>query len=284
MKIAFLGTGLMGSGFVRRLLQNGHQVHVWNRTAEKAKALEADGVRAFLDVASAVKGVERIHLSLADDASVDAALEPVAQLIAATTFIIDHTTTAPTTTKERIARWAKRGRVYLHAPVLASPHNTAEGTGYMLISGDPAQCAAAMPDLEKMASKVVNLGPEPGMSASYKLFANLALIAMTGIAGDVARLAASLGIEPKEAVGLFKYFNPGEMLPARAEKVVAGPYLPPWFTIAMARKDARLIQEEADRQNVRLAVIPGIAALQDEAIARGEAQWDTTAAFRYPIK
>jgi 3-hydroxyisobutyrate dehydrogenase len=274
----------MGTGFVRRLLKNGHQVNVWNRTSDKAKALEADGARAFPDVASAVKGVERIHLSLADDASVDAAIEPVAQLIAATTVIIDHTTTAPTTTKERVARWAKRGRVFLHAPVFMSPPNTAEGTGYMLISGDPTQCAAVMPDLEKMATKVVNLGSKPGMAASYKLFGNLALIAMTGIAGDIVRLAAAVGLEPEEAVGLFKYFNPGEMLPARAEKVAAGPYQPPSFTIAMARKDVRLMQEEADRQNVKLALIPGIAALQDEAIARGEGSLDTTAGFRYPIK
>ena len=43
MKIAFLGTGLMGSGFVRRLRTNGHEVNVWNRSAAKARALEADG-------------------------------------------------------------------------------------------------------------------------------------------------------------------------------------------------------------------------------------------------
>jgi len=36
MKIAFLGTGLMGSGFVRRLRATGHEVNVWNRSAAKA--------------------------------------------------------------------------------------------------------------------------------------------------------------------------------------------------------------------------------------------------------
>ena len=40
MKIAFFGTGLMGSGFVRRLRASGHDVNVWNRTVEKARALE----------------------------------------------------------------------------------------------------------------------------------------------------------------------------------------------------------------------------------------------------
>lgn len=46
MKIAFLGTGLMGSGFVRRLLAQGHTVHVWNRSPASAKALEAHGAKA----------------------------------------------------------------------------------------------------------------------------------------------------------------------------------------------------------------------------------------------
>ena len=41
MRIAFLGTGLMGAGFVRRMLSQGHEVSVWNRSPDKAKALEA---------------------------------------------------------------------------------------------------------------------------------------------------------------------------------------------------------------------------------------------------
>jgi 3-hydroxyacyl-CoA dehydrogenase len=54
MKIAFLGTGLMGSGFVRRLLAQGHTVHVWNRSPASAKALEDLGAKAFAASAEAV--------------------------------------------------------------------------------------------------------------------------------------------------------------------------------------------------------------------------------------
>ena len=61
MKIAFFGTGLMGSGFVRRLRAQGHEVNVWNRSAAKARALEAHGARAFDDPAKelAFNGVYR---------------------------------------------------------------------------------------------------------------------------------------------------------------------------------------------------------------------------------
>ena len=81
MRIAFFGTGLMGSGFVRRLRASGHEVHVWNRSPAKARALESAGARAFDEPAAALDGVQRIHLSLSDDASVDAVLEPLAAVL-----------------------------------------------------------------------------------------------------------------------------------------------------------------------------------------------------------
>src|SRR5687768_12605762 len=73
--IAFFGTGLLGAGFVRALLRRGETVHVWNRTEHKARALETEGARVFSSPELAVKGAERIHLSLSDDSAVDEVLE-----------------------------------------------------------------------------------------------------------------------------------------------------------------------------------------------------------------
>ena len=284
MTIAFFGAGLMGAGFVHRLLDNGASVNVWNRAPAKAKALEAEGARAFQRPEEAIDGVERIHLSLSDDAAVDSVLEPLAGTNPASTFIIDHTTTAPTPTAERCARWTARGRVFLHAPVFMSPTNAREGTGIMLISGDPAKCAGVTPNLQKMTGRVVNLGPRTDAAAAYKLFGNLTLLGLAGVISDLVRLSHAVGVPPANAVALFKQFNPGDILPARAAKIASGPYEPPSFTVDMARKDARLMIEEAARHNVRLNLIPDVVKLYDEAIARGEGGRDTTAAFRYPIR
>ena len=146
MQYAFFGTGLMGAGFVRRLLANGHAVNVWNRSPAKAQALEAAGARAFADPAAALQGAERLHLSLAEDASVDAVLEPLAGAMPTQSRIVDHTTTAVTPTAERAARWLARGQRFVHAPVFMAPANAADGTGIMLISGDPAQHQALLPE------------------------------------------------------------------------------------------------------------------------------------------
>ncbi len=282
MKIAFLGTGLMGSGFVRRLRANGHEVNVWNRSAAKARALEACGAVAFDDPAAALAGAERVHLSLADDASVDEVLEPIAAAIPKATWIVDHTTTAVTPTAARAARWQGRDRSFVHAPVFMGPSNALEGTGLMLVSGDKAQHDALLPALQQMTGTVLYLGEAPERAAAFKLFGNLTLLGILGVLGDVNRLAHAVGISTEEAFSLFKQFNPGQFLPARAAKIAAGEFTQPSFEVSMARKDVRLMIEEARRGGVDLFVMPGVAAMFDAAIARGEGALDAAAAARVP--
>lgn len=282
MRIAFFGTGLMGSGFVRRARANGLDVNVWNRSPDKARALADCGARAFDDPATALQGAERVHLSLADDASVDAVLEPLAATIAASTWIVDHTTTAVRPTAERAARWAARGRVFVHAPVFMGPSNAAEGSGLMLVSGSRVHHDALLPALQAMTGKVHYLGAAPERAAAFKLFGNLTLIGIMGVLGDVNRLAHAVGIDTADAFSLFQLFNPGQTLPARAARISAAEFDKPSFEVAMARKDVRLMIEEAQRGGVDLFVMPGVAAMFDAAIARGEGHLDAAAAARAP--
>jgi 3-hydroxyisobutyrate dehydrogenase len=282
--IAFLGTGLMGTGFIRRARANGLTVRAWNRSAAKAQALAASdaGITACASAAEAVRGAERIHLSLGDDASVDAVLEPLAATLPAGSWMVDHTTTAVRPTAERVARWQARGMHFVHAPVFMAPANCADGTGWMLVSGDPARVQALQGALQAMTGTLVNLGPQPERAAAFKLFGNLTLLGILGVLGDVGRLATAVGITPAEAYGLFQHFNPGLTLVQRAKRISDGAYTPPSFEMAMARKDLRLMQEEAARGGQALAIIPALAALLDAGIARGEGAWDVAAGVRVP--
>ena len=283
MKIAFFGTGLMGSGFVRHQRALGHAVNVWNRSPAKTEALVALGAVAYTDPASALAGVDRVHLSLADDASVDAVLEPLAGVIPAATWNVDHTTTAVRPTAERAARWAARGRRFVHAPVFMAPSNCAEGTGLMLVSGAQADHDALLPALQGMTGKVVYLGAAPERAAAFKLFGNLTLLGILGVLADVNRLAHAVGIGTADAFSLFQHFNPGATLPARATRIESALTNPPSFEMSMARKDVRLMIEEAQRGGVDLMLMPGLAALFDAGIARGEGALDCAAAARMPV-
>jgi 3-hydroxyisobutyrate dehydrogenase len=274
--IAFFGMGLLGSNFVRASLRRGEQVHVWNRTEAKARALEPEGAKAFADPAEAARGATRIHLSLSDDTAVDDVLEAARPGIAQDTVIVDHTTTSPTGTRARAERWSARGVDFQHAPVFMGPQNALEGTGIMLASGDPARVERLRPALEKMTGRLVYFGPEPERAASFKLFGNLFLMFMTAGVAEVLTLSKALGVKPEDAGALFDAFNPGVTLGARVKRMLAAEFDKPSWELAMARKDARLMLEEAERSGVPLPMLPAIAATMDRFLERGHAHDDWT--------
>ena len=274
--IAFFGMGLLGSNFVRAYRRRGEDVQVWNRSADKARALEAEGAKAFADPAEAVRGVTRLHVTLSDDAAVDDVLERARPGFGAGLVIVDHTTTSPTGTRARAARWQERGVAFQHAPVFMGPQNALESTGIMLASGDPAQVERLRPALEAMTGRLVYLGPEPERAASFKLLGNLFLMFMTAGAAEVLTLAKALDVKPEDAARLFDTFNPGTSLPARLARMTRGEFATPSWELAMARKDARLMLEEGAAHGVPLPMLPAIAATMDRFLDRGHAHDDWT--------
>jgi len=274
--IAFYGMGLLGSNFTRALLRRGERVQVWNRTPERARALEAEGAVTAPDPADAARGAERIHLALSDDAAVDDVLERARPGIGAGAIIVDHTTTSPSSTATRAARWTGRGIGFQHAPVFMGPQNALESTGVMLASGDRARFDALSPALSAMTGKLLYLGSEPERAAAFKLLGNTFLMFITSGLRDFFALGKALGIAPGDAASLFQFWNPGLTVPARIDRILAANFSAPSWELAMARKDARLVMEAARSSNVPLAAVPAIAEEMDRWIARGHAHDDWT--------
>ena len=274
--IAFLGMGLLGTNFVRALRERGEDVQVWNRTFRKASALESVGARAFADVTDAVRGATRVHVTLSDDAAVDAVLERARDAIAAGTVIVDHSTTTTSGVLDRIERWRQRGVTYVHAPVFMGPQNAREHTGLMLISGARTVVDPLRHALSAMTGKLIDLGERPDSAAAFKLLGNCFLMCMTVGLADMLALAQALGVAPEHAASLFDHFNPGTTIPARLERMLAGKYDDPSWGLAMARKDARIILDSATHAGAPLALVPAIAARMDAVIAEGHGAEDWT--------
>lgn len=278
--IAFLGMGLLGSNFVRALRRRGEDVQVWNRTHERAAALEAEGARAFRDPAEAVRGAARVHLTLTDDAAVDAVLEQARPGLSPSTVIVDHSTTSTQGALARMARWRERGITFVHAPVFMGPQNARESTGIMMISGSREVAAALRPVLAPMTGKLVDLGERPDAATAFKLLGNAFLICMNGAMADMLALAKALHVPAAEAAGLFEHFNPGPTIPGRIKRMVEASFADPSWELRMARKDARLMQEAAAAAAVQLIALPGIAARMDAEIAEGHGEKDWTVIAR----
>jgi 3-hydroxyisobutyrate dehydrogenase len=263
--IAFLGTGLMGAALAEAAAKRGDRVSAWNRTASKAKALEALGVRAAATVAEAIAGAERVHIVLADDAAVDGVLDAAGDALRGA-LVVDHSTTSPPGTERRARRLDARGVAFLHAPVFMTPKMCREAGGMMLASGPRATFDRAEAALRAMTGKLEYLGERPDLAAANKLFGNAMILTLCGGLADVYAMAASLGIDATDAHALFTKFNPTGVLTYRGAAMARGDYAPT-FELVMARKDARLMIESAKGRD--LAVLPAIAARMDALIERG---------------
>jgi 3-hydroxyisobutyrate dehydrogenase-like beta-hydroxyacid dehydrogenase len=274
-RIAFLGTGLLGSGMVRHFLATGASVTVWNRTAAKAQALEAGGARVAATPAEAVTGADHIHFVLSDDQVVDGILEQVVPALKRDAIVIDHSTTLPEGTKARAARMAERGVRFLHAPVFMSPQMATDGTGLMLVSGRAADFDEIRGELEGMTGEVWNLGERPDLAAAYKLFGNCMLFAISGGLADVMSMARANAVDPLDALQVFSKFQAGNIIQFRGPRMARGEVTPPSFEVAMARKDVRLMMAAAKAEP--LVNLPGIAKRMDEVIAKGGGNLDLAA-------
>lgn len=263
--IAFLGTGLLGSGFVEAAVRRGDRVSVWNRTASKARALAELGVRVAATPADAVHGASRIHLVLKDDAVVEDVMAALRPGLAPDAIILDHTTTQPALTAQRSRRLNAEGVRYLHCPVFIGPVAARAGTGIILVSGPASLFKEAQATLERMASRVLYFGERPDLAAVYKLCGNAFIIGSAALVADVFSVGRGAGVAPDDVLQILALFE-GSSVSARAKNMAAGEFAPN-FELAMARKDVRLMIETAGP--LPLAALPGIAERMDVLLADG---------------
>lgn len=270
--IAFIGTGLLGAGFVEAACARGDTVRVWNRTASKAQALAAFGAIECASPAEAVSGAERVHLVLPDDAVVADVIAALRPGLAAGAVLVDHSTTLPALTAARAAALQAEGIAYLHCPVFIGPAAARESKGIIMVSGPAETYERVRPALERQAETVRYLGARPDLAAVYKLVGNGLLLGLAGLIADVFSVAAGNGVAAPDALKVLDFFNPAGIIQGRGKKMGAGDFTAS-FELTMARKDVRLMIEAAG--DLPLAVLPGMMARMDALIARGYGAQDT---------
>ena len=270
-KIAYLGTGLLGSGIAEASAKRGNEICVWNRTIEKAHALKQFGARVGATPADAVRGAEQVHLILKDDATVDEVIAALRPGLADGAIIVDHTTNQPALTAERSTRLNGEGVRYIHCPVFIGPAGARESQGIVLASGPKSLFDAIRGELERMATRVEYFGERPDLAAVYKLCGNAFTIGIAAVVADVFAIAAGGSVAPADTIKIMDFFNPNSVIANRTRRMAAADH-DASFELTMARKDVRLMIETAD--SVPLSVFPGVAARMDALIAQGHGSED----------
>ena len=199
--IGFGGTGLMGAAMVRRLLQAGHRVMVWNRTREKAAPLVADGAVLAADPAELAQHCETVILCLTDTRAVaQVAFGPngltgLNSQTGALRRVVDHSSISPTATREIAQRLkAETGADWVDAPVSGGIAGAANGALVVMAGGEPAAIDQASAAMRAYARAITRMG-DSGAGQVAKL-CNQTVVATTLCAiAEAVSLAQRSGID-----------------------------------------------------------------------------------------
>lgn len=196
-RIAVIGTGIMGGPMASRLAQAGFQVAAWNRTTEKASALEGAGVIVASSVAEAVAGADVVICMLSSGPVCEEVLTAqggaLDHMKAGATLVV--MSSIPVETAVAISKAAAdKGIVGIDAPVSGGEKGAKEGT-LAIMAGGEAEAVAALADVFAPMGRVTHVGPS-GSGALTKL-ANQLIVATTICAvAEALTLAESGGADP----------------------------------------------------------------------------------------
>jgi 3-hydroxyisobutyrate dehydrogenase-like beta-hydroxyacid dehydrogenase len=262
--IAVIGLGAMGSRIARRLLDAGHGVTVWNRTPKRADALVELGAKAAATPAEAASSADGVITMLADPPALHAVTEGtegVAAGLGPQSTLIEMSTVGPSAI-ERLADVVGGDRL-IDAPVLGSVSQAESGALKVFAGGGERLVERWRPVLSDLG-EVLHVGPL-GAGARAKLVANSTLFGVLGVLGEALALAEGLGLSREAAFDVLAASPLAAQAERRREAFETGDF-PLHFRLALARKDADLIQETG--LDLRLA-----AAARSWIAEAAEAGW-----------
>jgi 3-hydroxyisobutyrate dehydrogenase len=279
MQVAVLGTGTMGAGMSRSLLRAGHTVRVWNRTAERAEPLAADGATVAGSAGEAVRGAEVVLVVLFDTAAVLDVLADAAGAAGPGAVWLQVSTIGPQGTERVAAVAAEHGLRLVDAPVLGTKTPAEQGKLVALLSGDRAAVEAAGPVLAAISARQVHAGERLGAASALKLVCNCWIGMQNAAVGQSIALAEGLGLDPE----LFLEATTGSAadsayLHMKAELVRKGHY-PPSFTLDGALKDVELILAAARDVGVTDDLLAGLRTVYRRASDAGHGGEDMAAVY-----
>jgi 3-hydroxyisobutyrate dehydrogenase len=275
VNIGIAGTGRMGAAMAARLLEKGHEVTVWNRTAEKTRGAAAAGAKVAATPAGLAAHSEVVISVLTHAAAIAAAYRGPDGLLSgpvAGKLFIDMSTVRPETERALSAQVREKGAALIDCPVGGTVGPAREGKLLGFVGGEPGDVARARPLLEQLCRRVEHVGPV-GAGASMKLAINLPLLVFWQAFGEALSMCAPLGLDPARMVEIFADSSGGpNMLKTRGPAIAAalsGKDVPTTFDVDSIRKDLRTMMEEAEGLGVSVPLVSRTLACFDEAARAG---------------
>ena len=278
MKVGFIGLGRMGQAMARRLIEGGHEVGVYNRTAEKLKPLIEHGAKAMTSIKAAANFGDAVFTMLTDDAAVTEVVEKldgIRDSLPKGSVHICAGTHSIAGIKKLAAVHKEAGQVLIASPVLGRPEVVAAGQAGMVLGGLKEAVARCRPLFAAIAPRLVEAGEDPLAATVIKIANNFVLGCAIEVMGESFALVRKYGVAPETfygvmtegAFGCWAYKTYGKL-------IVDEKYLPAGQRAVNGLKDANLALAAGEAAGVPL---PSGNVWRDRlvgAVAHGEGEHD----------
>jgi len=271
----------MGAAIAARLMECGHEVIVWNRSAEKAKPLADAGAIVASSPADLAAQAEAIVTILTDAGAIDAVYRGASGLLSGDVtgkLFIEMSTVQPETEVALADLVRGKGAAFVECPVGGTTGPARQGKLFGFAGGSDADVARARPLLDQLCRRVEHVG-EVGAGAGMKLAINLPLMIYWQALGEALALSRHLKLDPARVMDII-----ADTSGASTAVKNRGPNIAAWlgggdfgavtFNLDDARKDIRTMIAQGKACGVELPLIERTLACFDEASAAGYGQGD----------
>lgn len=279
-KVAFIGLGVMGYPMAGHLkTKGGHEVAVFNRTAEKAhKWAEEHGGRAAATPREAAEGAEFVFTCVGNDDDLRSVVYgPDGALagMSAGATLIDNTTASAEVAREIEARAKEAGVRFLDAPVSGGQAGAENGVLTVMVGGDEASFEAARPVIDAYARMVGLMGPA-GSGQLAKMMNQICIAGLVQGLSEAVAFGRKSGLDVAKVVEVISKGAAGSwQMENRHKTMIEGRY-DFGFAVEWMRKDLGICLDEAKRAGVSLPVTALVDQFYAEVVQMGGRRWDTS--------
>src|SRR5919197_1026735 len=272
MQIGIGGIGKMGAAIAQRLIEIGHTVTVWNRSAEKVKPVAAAGAAVATTPAELASSSEVVITILTDAAAIDSVYTGPSGLLPPDVrgkLFIEMSTVRPQTEAALAGKVRAKRAALVDCPVGGSTGPARQGKLIGLMGAEPADAARARPILEQLCRRLEHCGPI-GSGSVMKLTINMPLMIYWQALREGLALCRPLGLDPARIMDLLADTSGGPnvlkvrgpVVAAQLKGVDAGPVT---FDIDSAVKDLNTMLAQGKAQGLELPLVERTLACYEEA-------------------
>jgi len=266
MRVSLIGLGSMGTAMTTRLLEQGFEVDVWNRSSKEIGDLLDLGARK-VDLAGAMQNDIFISMLSNDAASLEVFSDENLAKAKPGAIHLNMSTLSPQASKTLAHRHEQAGLGYVAAPVLGRPAAILNGKLLIVAAGKADDVAAATVVFDKVSAQHWNVGEDHSKSILVKLGVIYNLIHALQAIGESVALVESGGVDPNTFIEIITHTAfTGAAYTGYGPMIVNRNYTPPGFSIALGLKDVKLVEDAAADLDLKLPVAGVLRGLFESAL------------------